>query len=32
MKHFLIWQNALPGVKFVDLYGQSELAGACCYS
>lgn len=31
MKHFLIWQNALPGVKFVNLYGQSELAGACCY-
>ena len=31
MKHFLIWQNALRGVKFVNLYGQSELAGACCY-
>lgn len=31
MKQFLAWQRALPQVRFVNLYGQSELAGACCY-
>ena len=31
MRQFLAWRAALPQVRFVNLYGQSELAGACCY-
>ena len=31
MKHLNVWRNALPDVQFVNLYGQSELAGISCY-
>ena len=31
VKHLNKWKAALPEVKFVNLYGQSELAGICCY-
>lgn len=31
MKHLNYWRENLPGVQFVNLYGQSELAGVCCY-
>lgn len=31
MKQFNIWKKHLPNVRYVNLYGQSELAGACCY-
>lgn len=31
MKQFNIWKKHLPHVRYVNLYGQSELAGACCY-
>ena len=30
MKQFNIWKKHLPDVRYVNLYGQSELAGACC--
>ena len=31
MKHLNAWRRALPEVQFVNLYGQSEIAGICCY-
>lgn len=31
MKQFNIWRKHLPNIRYVNLYGQSELAGACCY-
>lgn len=31
MKHLKKWQAALPDIQYVNLYGQSELAGICCY-
>ncbi len=31
MKQLNRWRQALPQVQFVNLYGQSELAGICCY-
>lgn len=31
MKHLNKWRQALPDIKYVNLYGQSELAGICCY-
>lgn len=31
MKHLNKWRKALPQIQYVNLYGQSELAGICCY-
>ncbi len=31
IKHFRKWQEALPDIEYVNLYGASELAGICCY-
>lgn len=31
MKHLNKWRAALPDLQYVNLYGQSELAGICCY-
>lgn len=31
MKHLNIWREALPEIQYVNLYGQSEIAGICCY-
>lgn len=31
MKHLNKWREYLPDVEYVNLYGQSELAGICCY-
>lgn len=31
MKHLNKWRKALPALQYVNLYGQSELAGICCY-
>ncbi len=31
MKHLNKWRAALPDIQYVNLYGQSELAGVCCY-
>ena len=31
MKHLNKWRSALPDIQYVNLYGQSELAGVCCY-
>ncbi len=31
MKYLNMWREALPDVRYVNLYGQSELAGACCW-
>lgn len=31
MKHLNKWRKALPDLQYVNLYGQSELAGICCY-
>jgi len=31
MKHLNKWREYLPDVQYVNLYGQSELAGICCY-
>ena len=31
MKHLNKWREALPDVQYVNLYGQSELCGICCY-
>ena len=30
MKYLNRWRRALPDVQYVNLYGQSELAGVCC--
>ncbi|MGN0435872.1 MAG: amino acid adenylation domain-containing protein [Wujia sp.] len=31
MKQFAKWRNALPELRYVNLYGSSEIAGICCY-
>ena len=31
MKHLNTWRKYLPDLQYVNLYGQSELAGICCY-
>lgn len=31
MKHLNKWRAALPNIQYVNLYGQSEIAGICCY-
>lgn len=31
MKYLNKWRRALPDVQYVNLYGQSELAGICCW-
>lgn len=31
VKHLRTWMEALPDVEYVNLYGQSEIAGICCY-
>lgn len=31
VKQLLRWQQALPKVRFVNLYGSSEIAGVCCH-
>lgn len=31
MKHLNKWRQALPEILYVNLYGQSEIAGVCCY-
>lgn len=31
MKHLNRWRTYLPDVQYVNLYGQSEIAGVCCY-
>lgn len=31
MKHLNKWRAALPNIQYVNLYGQSEIAGVCCY-
>lgn len=31
MKHLNKWRDALPDIQYVNLYGQSEIAGICCY-
>lgn len=30
-KHLNKWINNLPNIMYVNMYGQSELAGICCY-
>jgi len=31
MKYLKIWRESLPEVTFVNLYGQTEISGICCY-
>jgi len=31
IKHLKKWMDALPHIKYVNLYGSSETAGVCCY-
>ena len=31
MKYLNKWRRALPDIQYVNLYGQSELAGICCW-
>ena len=31
VKHLNKWISALPNARYVNLYGQSEIAGICCY-
>lgn len=31
VKHLKKWMEALPDIKYVNLYGASETAGVCCY-
>ena len=31
MKHLNVWRKALPHITYVNLYGQSEIAGVCLY-
>lgn len=31
MKHLNKWRESLPNIQYVNLYGQSELCGICCY-
>lgn len=31
VKHLNKWRQALPDIRYVNLYGQSEIAGISCY-
>lgn len=31
MKHLNVWRRELPDITYVNLYGQSEIAGVCSY-
>lgn len=31
MKHLNVWRRELPNITYVNLYGQSEIAGICLY-
>lgn len=31
VKHLNTWRQSLPDLQYVNLYGQSELCGICCY-
>lgn len=31
MKHLNKWRSSLPDIQYVNMYGQSELCGICCY-
>lgn len=31
MKHLNKWRKALPNLQYVNLYGQTEIAGICAY-
>jgi len=31
MKHLNVWRKELPDITYVNLYGQSEIAGICLY-
>jgi len=31
IKHLNYWRNKLPNVRYVNLYGSSEMAGICSY-
>ena len=31
VKYLNVWRNALPGTRFVNLYGSTEVAGNSCY-
>lgn len=31
MKHLNLWRRELPHITYVNLYGQSEIAGICLY-
>ncbi len=31
VKHLQVWRDSLPEIEYVNLYGQSEIAGVCCY-
>ena len=31
VKQLNVWRKALPDVKYVNLYGPTEITGVCCY-
>lgn len=31
MKHLNVWRKELPNITYINLYGQSEIAGICLY-